>query len=159
MKQICSNEKTALLQQFLVHYRKCHNGLNQYLRHCTAFGSWQCQHMCVCIYVYVYTHSHFLSFCSKKHRPRFLLWREAIIWTLQSFYHHCDVTCMCVVGGGTRAGLLYPSPHPLPAPLHNLPNGVFTLTAALSPWLRRPARQLQTEIRTCFIPPPKHFFS
>lgn len=75
---------------------------------------------------------------------------------LTLFYHHCDVTCICVVRGGKRACLLHPSP-PLPAPLHNLPYGVFTLTAALSPWLRRPARQLQSEIRTWFIFPSKHF--
>lgn len=61
-----------------------------------------------------------------------------------------------MVRGGKRACLLHPSP-PLPAPLHNLPYGVFTLTAALSPWLCRPARQLQPEIRTWFIFPSKHF--
>lgn len=80
----------------------------------------------------------------------------ARIWTLQSFYHHFDVTCICVVRSGKRASLLHPSP-PLPAPLHNLPYGVFTLTAALFLWLRWPARQLQTEIRTWFIFPSKHF--
>lgn len=79
----------------------------------------------------------------------------AIIWT-ELFYHHCDVTWTCLVRGGKRACLFRPSP-PLPAPFHNLPYGVFTLTAALSPLLRRPARQLQTEIRTWFIFSSKHF--
>ncbi len=57
---------------------------------------------------------------------------------------------MCVFVYSIHASPLHPSPPP-PALLHDLPVGVFTLTAALALWGSVTTGQLQAEIRTRFI--------
>lgn len=72
-------------------------------------------------------------------------------------HHNCATpvvfVCECY---SIHACSLHPSPPP-PAPLHHLPGGVFTLTAALALWGSVTTGQLQAEIRTRVYFPPKHF--
>lgn len=59
--------------------------------------------------------------------------------------------CACRLCVTAYTPVLYTHPHLPPAPLHNLPGGIFTLTAALALWGSVTTGQVQAEIRTGFI--------
>lgn len=63
------------------------------------------------------------------------------------------VSCVCY---SIHACPLHPFSPP-PAPLHDLPDSTFTLTAALALWGNVTTGQLQAEIRSRVYFPPKHF--
>lgn len=68
-----------------------------------------------------------------------------------------SLVCLCVcVCYAIQACPAHPSSPP-PAPLHNLPGSVFTLTAALTLQGSVTMGQLHTEIRTGFISPLNTF--